>query len=135
MTRRHDLPPRWDDRIVTWRGWEVQIEAFICPPPRQRCCEACGSLAKPVVNRGVVAVSPATTQAELDYDAENRRRLGRLAHKRPLIAFVRLHVFRCPDCKTDLVWDTDTDEWWTLDDTDYGDDGSVDPNIIQGALF
>lgn len=40
MLREHDLPPRWDDRLVAWRGWETQPPAFICPPPRQECCEA-----------------------------------------------------------------------------------------------
>ncbi len=75
----------------------------------------------------MVARRPSITQADLGYDAENRRRLGRLAYKRPLLAVMRLRAFRCPDCKRDEVWDIETDEWWDLDDSDYGDEGSVRP--------
>ena len=60
-------------------------------------------------------------------DGENRERLRSLAHKRKSIALWRLYAFRCPDCRLDTVWDHDTDEWWTLDHTDYSDAGSSQP--------
>lgn len=70
-------------------------------------------------------MSPATTQDDIDADRENRRLLGAAAYRRKNLALWRLHAFRCTDCKHDVVWDRDTDEWWTLDHTDYGDEGST----------
>lgn len=125
MLREHDLPPRWDGHAVLWHGWETRLAPiFICPPPRPTCCEGCGSLAESVTNRGMVAVWASLTPEDLRAEEENRRRLGPLAHKRRPRAVWRLYAFRCPDCQLDVVWDTDTDEWWTLDHTDYGSEGS-----------
>ena len=33
--------------------------------------------------------------------------------------------FRCPGCGLDEVFDMDTEECWTLDGSDYGDEGST----------
>lgn len=130
MLREHDLPPRWDGRLVTWSGWTPQPPAFICPPPPlgDTCCPACGSIAPRSQNRGLVAHSPRTTREQLDDDAENRRRLGSLSHKRKRLDTLRLYAFRCPDCRHDQVLDLETDEFWDLDHTDYGDEGSVRPS-------
>lgn len=131
--REHDLPPKWDGLVVVWHGWEYQRPAFICPPPKKDCCEACGTpfgfrgFPTQSVNRGRVALRPSITVEDIEAHDENRRRLGSLAHKSPSIALWRLHAFRCPGCQVDTVWDTDTDEWWTLDHTDYGADGSAAP--------
>lgn len=125
MTREHDLPPKWNGRAVLWEGWRATPgPVFICPPPKLRCCEGCGSLAEPVSNRGLVSVWSSFTHDDLRAEEENRARLGSLAHKRKPRALWRLRAYRCPDCKLDTVWDTDTDEWWTLDHTDYGHEGS-----------
>jgi len=59
--RAHDLPRFWDGKAVAWRGWEAEIEAFICPPPKPSCCPACGSFAKPAINHGRVAKLQAIT--------------------------------------------------------------------------
>ena len=40
---------------------------------------------------------------------------------------VSLHAVRCPDCSLDCVLDTETGDSWTLDHTDYGDNGSETP--------
>lgn len=136
MSRQFDLPPMWDGLVVQWRGWEPQLRAFICPPPKDpACCRKCGSLTAPVCNVGYVATSPAVTHADVEYEEANRRRLGSLAHKRKPLVWMRLFVWRCPDCRHDVVHDNDTDECWDLDDTDYGPDGSHDENTMQGALF
>ena len=134
LLREHDLPPRWDGHAVWWEGWHPGIgpvficPVFICPPPRRPlCCEGCGSLAEPVSNRGLVAVWASLTPEDIEREEENRRRLGSLAHKRKRRAYWRLRAYRCPDCKLDTVWDIDTDDWWTLDHTDYSDDGSETP--------
>lgn len=125
--RDHDLPQTWDGHLVTWRGWHPLRQVFICPRPQPGHCEQCRSKKDPVTNVGTVALSPSTTRADIDADALNRRRLGPLAHKRPLLATIRLYVFRCPDCLLDQVLDITTDEFWTLDHTDYTDHGSTRP--------
>ena len=126
LAREHDLPPKWDGcLVVEWTHWEAQIPMFMCPPPQTRdCCPSCGSPEPSVSCRGMVAVSPEVTRQMFDAEEENRRRLGSLAHKRKNLALWRLHAFRCQDCRHDMVWDTHTGEWWDLDHTDYGPDGS-----------
>lgn len=127
LAREHDLPPFWNGRAVLWRGWEDPEPGvtFICPPPKERhVCEGCGSTQEWVVNRGEVAVWPSLTHDDLRRENENRQRLGSLAHKRKPRSLWRLRAYRCPDCHLDTVWDMDTDEWWVLDHTDYGPEGS-----------
>lgn len=138
LLREHDLPPRWDGRAVWWEGWRPDLEAvgpvFICGPGaralRARVCEACGSQARPSVNRGHVARVPATTVERWHARCEAWARLPvgsrHLLPKYPSGA-IELHAFRCPDCLLDTVWDRPADEWWTLDHADYGLDGSVAP--------
>lgn len=41
-----------------------------------------------------------------------------------------LFAFRCQSCQLDTVWDKRTDEWWVLDDSDYGVEGSTDPRLF-----
>ncbi|WP_426243723.1 hypothetical protein [Nocardioides sp. LHG3406-4] len=132
MLRVHDLPPTWDGLAVLWSGWEYASPGlFICPPPLREVCEGCGlptterGFPAWSTNRGLVAVSAVLTHDDLRYEEENRARLGALAHRRKPRALFRLHAFRCHSCSLDDIWDTDTDEWWTLDHTDYGDDGST----------
>ena len=128
LAREHDLPPKWEGLAVLWRGWEAGLRnhVIICPPPKTpECCAACGSFEEPVTNRGLVAVALFLTHDQLRAEEENRKRLGSLAHKRKPRALYRLFAHRCPDCKHDVVWDTDTDDWWDLDHTDYGPDGST----------
>ena len=133
LAREHDLPPKWDGRAVWWAGWELQIEAFICGPRKtahRHVCEACGSQATPSVNRGHVARSAITTYDRWVERCEAWRRLpSGERHRLPKhpAGVIELYVERCPDCRTDVVWDQPNDEWWVLDHTDYGDDGSVAP--------
>jgi hypothetical protein len=119
--REHDLPPKWDGRAVLWEGWSDQLVAHVCPPPKEReVCAACGSLARAVVNRGLLAHRRGTTLAVLD---------GHLrAHRPGKVGYWVLYAWRCPGCKQDVVWDVRRDEWWDLDFTDYGDAGSADPD-------
>lgn len=136
--REHDLPPKWDGLAVLWRGWEYDTshQVFICPPPPPSMCEGCGEREKyrgfstRSVNKGLVAVSSILTHDDLRYEEENRERLGFAgrvvaSRTRKPRALWRLYVWRCGTCKLDTVWDTDADEWFTLDHTDYGDDGSA----------
>lgn len=117
LMRENDLPPKWDGRVVRWDGWRDLPAAFICPPPRERdVCPACGSAAERVTNRGLVALNPATT---LDRIANYEQ-----FHKTGKVAHWRLYAYRCVDCKHDQIWDSEWQQLWDLDSTDYGNDGS-----------
>lgn len=133
MLREHDLPPRWDGRAVWWEGWRPEpAQFFLCgrgaASLRVHVCEACGSQASPSMNRGHVARVPATTVERWTERCEAWARLPvgsrHLLPKHPS-GVIELHAFRCPDCRTDTVWDQPDDTWWVLDHTDYGPDGST----------
>lgn len=132
LLREHDLPPRWDGLAVVWDGWGFPDlgPVFICPPRAVRadCCQGCGSRAVQPSNRGRVARVPAVTHDRIREVDDARERLPMLErHRVPAKALYRLVAYRCPDYQLDTVWDTDTGQWWTLDHTDYGDNGSEAP--------
>lgn len=132
LLREHDLPPRWDGLAAVWDGWHMPPAdpVFICPPRavHASCCEGCGSTATQPMNRGRVARVPAVTHDRIrEVDAARDRLPAGQRHRIPGKALHRLVAFRCPDCQLDVVWDMDTREWWTLDHTDYGSEGSVTP--------
>ena len=124
--RSHDLPRFWDGKAVVWRGWEAPLVAWICPPPKPSCCEACGSLARPVTNRGRVARFGGITHDMIAAADAARDRLP-TAHQHRLKghprALYELTAFRCPDCRHDQILDRDG-SMWNLDESDYSDEGS-----------
>jgi len=123
--RAHDLPRFWDGKAVAWRGWEAEIEAFICPPPKPSCCPACGSFAKPAINHGRVAKLQAITHDMIAAKDAARDRLPvGLKHKIAALALYELVAFRCPDCRHDQVWERHEGTTWDLDESDYMGDGS-----------
>lgn len=126
LTREFDLPPYWNGLLVSWTGWEPQIVPRLCRRPKSRdCCSACASPARPAVARGYVATSPLVTPAQLARNEAARAALppGSRHQVRSLV-LLRLHAYRCQDCRHDVVWDHDDDSWWDLDHTDYGPTGS-----------
>ena len=115
MTRKHDLPPLWDDNPVTWGPWQVIVSSWRFHAPLDaQVCRSCGSLAARASCSGLVRHPLAAP-------------LDEFAH--------RLLVERCTDCGHDTVYDLLTDQSWDLNPSDYGDEGSVDPEKVQGALF
>ena len=124
--RSHDLPRFWDGKAVVWRGWEAPLVAWICPPPKPSCCEACGSLARPVTNWGRVARFGGITHDMIAAADAARDRLP-TAHQHRLKghprALYELTAFRCPDCRHDQILDRDG-SMWNLDESDYSDEGS-----------
>lgn len=112
----HPLPVSWDGAPVKWSRWRNSNRITICPPPKDSRC-SCGSATAPFVATGLRA--PAT----------GRERFAR-RH-----AIRDLHAFRCPGCGEVTVWDSTSDEWWTLDNTDYGPNGSTPPPEWTGGLF
>lgn len=127
---RNDLPPKWDGRPVEWRGWTHGNSTMVFHAPRERC-EGCGSSNEPSVNPGVTDPDPGETYT---YEPIKKTRSGREyigpATTTAARRWVRIVAFRCPDCGRDEVWDKRTDEWWTLDESDYGSDGSADPRLF-----
>lgn len=118
--RQHDLPPLWNGRVVVWTGWEATPQLFICTRGRGRapkaCCEGCGSTEQQPMNVGYLATHPTVTREEVqNVVAGTPPGVG--------LAYRHLTAFRCPECKTDVVVEVGGDVW-TLDHTDYGDEGS-----------
>lgn len=111
----HPLPAAWDGREVKWSRWDSTDRIIICPPPKSRC--DCGSTRAPFIAVGLRAADAGP---------------GRFARRH---ALRDLHACRCPDCGQVDVWDMDSDEWWTLDESDYGPEGSTPPPEWVGGLF
>ncbi|MDP9820403.1 hypothetical protein [Nocardioides massiliensis] len=132
LLREHDLPPRWDGRAVVWEGWEYAPITTLHLHMRPDVCEGCGMPTMErgfpcwSTNKGLRADSARLTHDDYRAEEEARARLPfRVKGKMPRYWWIELHAFRCHHCQLDTVWDTATDEWWVLDHTDYGDDGSV----------
>ena len=113
----HPLPVAWDGREVKWSRWDTALDVHICGPAgyEPRC--DCGSKRQPFVASGLRAADEGP---------------GRFARRH---AAKDLRAFRCPDCGQVDVWDMDSDEWWTLDESDYGPNGSTPPPEWVGGLF
>lgn len=110
LAREHDLPPKWDGVEVEWRGWEPPLQPTFRPHVPPCCCEQCGSDKHPALNQGLMAARPGGAR------------------------LLRLVAFRCADCGVDVIRETsrrqrfgDSPEWWVLDESDYGAEGSTSP--------
>lgn len=136
LVREYDLPLKWDGRRVVWRGWtDPYAGVFICGrrgATNRTVCTGCGSTEPCVMNIGTVHPLPDETFTSRPL-VERTTKSGRVYVKdgapvtRAAWPVIRLCVFRCPGCKQDSVWDTTTGEWWDLDHTDYGPEGSNAP--------
>lgn len=106
---KHDLPPKWDGITIEWRGWEGPqwTSAQFHQSWQEDRCQFCGGDKQASMNLGYACDPP--TPAGIKRKA------------------MRWWAFRCPDCRGDVVHDLATDEWWTLDSTDYDDQGSDRP--------
>lgn len=119
MIREHDLPPRWDGHAVEWAGWEDRGPTTLVfhLPVESHACPSCGSLA---AQRG------------------ERANVGRVLPREGTTALHtghrRLFATRCADCGHDQVYDLERDALYDLDDTDYGPEGSVEPEPEPEAL-
>ena len=126
---RNDLPPKWDGRRVDWSEWDTD-PIFVCPPPTAPRCEGCGSAARQATSRGTVYPLDGE-MFETHEPRVKRTRSGReyvagtVTVARWARPGVRLFAFRCLGCGLDEVFDLETRECWTLDETDYGDEGST----------
>jgi predicted RNA-binding Zn-ribbon protein involved in translation (DUF1610 family) len=133
---KHRLPPLWDGVKVTWRPFKTADNYHVCPPPKkaERC--PCGSTTPPLIASGLRE----RDGVELVTRPRKLKKSGRVIDVReevPAWPVYDLTAFRCPECGQDEVWDQRTDEWWTLDENDYGPTGSDRPYEREwtGGLF
>lgn len=119
-TRTHDLPVKWDGMRVEWSGWSTPPKTTLELHGTRDVCPHCASSAPQAINFAVVWTKP---EGLLDFP---RRRAwdSRALRDGGDHAVKWLTAYRCPDCRTDEVWDRFTDELWVLDDADYTDEGS-----------
>ena len=112
--RKHDLPPLWDGMPVEWGEWSDTARVMMCPPPRQaERCSHCQSTRAPMMNIGRIWTDPKTAPPTIGH-----ARMNRGSHFVAIVA-----AFRCLDCQSDSVLDSQGGEW-ILDATDYTDKGS-----------
>jgi hypothetical protein len=89
-------------------------------------CERCGSDRPPSSNVGLVGDDPDLTVDDItrnDEAIDLASRTGRVKSMPKRLGWMRLTAFRCPDCGLDTV--VDDEDVWTLDDSDYDEEGSV----------
>lgn len=122
--RANDLPPRWDGRVVSWTEWRPD-RLRVCGSLQPDACLECGSTALPDYSRAILYPNQGDTHRAL-IEAATRRTGRRYMRERtvPTKPHPRLVAFRCPDCRIDQVLDLVTQTWWTLDEDDYGPEGS-----------
>lgn len=117
-TRRHDLPPLWDGRVVQWSDWtDFPLGSLVFHVPSDHwACTGCGWIRESEL-RNVGTLMP-------DSIADTAWPV------------VRLLVRRCPGCHLDQVTDIISGDVWDLDATDYTAAGSwPDDMPEQGTLF
>lgn len=127
------LPVKWDDHKVTWDEFKIEpattLEFHVTKAERLRwCCTKCGTPDREATH-AVGTVHP--LEGEMTEGTVRRRskRTGNWLNVPTMVPawpLRVLHASRCGGCGLDTVWDMRTDEWWELDESDYGPDGSQD---------
>jgi hypothetical protein len=131
LLREHDLPPKWDGRVIEWGAWAENGPIFICDRTKRKgglyvpTCAACGSTRPKLQSVGLRHPAPEDTEPG-EYLRTHRNGTPVYAQE-PMPAYRELHAERCQDCGHDTVYDMRSNESWDLDDTDYGHEGSVAP--------
>jgi len=123
----HDLPPLWDGHRVEWKGWETYWTTADWHMKPVTCNE-CGSRDKSAMNTGLVypLAGETVTMTRLKRSKNQPGRTYEVTQEIPATPTYWLHVWRCPSCHLDTVWDRRDDTWWDLDESDYGVEGSTD---------
>lgn len=120
---KHDLPPRWDGYKVIWDEWR-DVEVLICPPPKPVPCAQCRSTKPPRMAMGKLVPPPGMVMRG-QYEPRALPGGRTIMVPQPAYPLYLLTAFRCPDCDLDTVLIRHERAEVVLDDTDYGDDGSV----------
>ena len=121
--RKHDLPPRWDGYEVRWDAW-ADVEVRICPPLKPTPCTVCRSTKPQRLAAGKLVPPPGMVMAG-QYESRTVASGHTIMVPQPAHPLYLLTAFRCPDCDTDTVLIRHEGVEVVLDDTDYGDGGSV----------
>lgn len=125
------LPGKWDGDLVEWSAWAAKPATSLEFHGFEARCEGCGTTARqyiatgrrqPGVGEVVERWVPRTFTAK--WGTTYTRDFLTHAPASPLVQF---HATRCGWCGHTTVYDQDSVELWTLDETDYGPDGSRRP--------
>lgn len=117
--RPNELPVAWDGVPLTW-GDLMPLYAMTHVEP-YACNGHNGTSTAVDVYIGKVPGEPVEPYWIRDKTTGHAR-------KRPgwETRHARLVLYRCLDCGHDQVFDTDSDTYWDLDETDYADEGSFE---------
>ncbi len=116
MTRKHDLPPKWDGLPVKWSStWKPEADIIGWEPDP---CPQCGRIGRRAYKLGTVYQPE---PPHIGVDTHNRHGPA------PILT---IYVSRCPYCGHDTAVTMDhhsrPPEQCDLDDSDYGDEGSYE---------
>ena len=115
---RNDLPPKWDGRRVDWSEWNTD-PMFVCVRPASL---APRGTVYPLDGEMFETHEPRVKRTRSGREYQAGVQIVTANWRNPVTSIV---AFRCPGCGLDEVFDMDTEECWTLDGSDYGDEGST----------
>ncbi|WP_198008404.1 hypothetical protein [Leucobacter salsicius] len=129
------LPTRWDGDVVSWDNWQEHIRTSADFHGDQPTCEGCGTDQRPHWATGSRHPSQGEvieTTTRHPYKAPWGTTY-QTPHTRytPATATIQFHATRCGWCGHTEVFDNDSQELWTLDDTDYNTTGSQRPTTTK----
>ena len=117
---RGRLPVAWDGKSTEWReGLSPRGITHIGDFP----CGGCGSRSSEMESHVGVVARTGTERVAKTKRTRSGREYG-VTVEVPAWAIPRLHLNRCLDCGHTEVHDVVEDCLWTLEDADYGPDGS-----------
>lgn len=119
-----DLPVEWDGLTLEWSAWETRWTTAEWHLPKEPC-EVCGCTdVRPISHATVIPKLGETFTAHREKTLPSGR-VRQVPYQTPAWPVMRFIAFRCPQCGLDEVWDSQRQEMWTLDASDYGPKGSV----------
>lgn len=125
------LPQRWDGDVVKWDDWQEGVPTSADFHFGPRTCDGCHSTIRPYWTFGRRQPGRGEVFETWKFQTITARwgttyQVHRPIHV-PAWPVIQFHATRCAWCGHTEVYDFDSTETWTLDDTDYGPDGSTRP--------
>lgn len=128
---KNDLPPSWDGRKVTWDEWSnIRTSLAYHLKPEEMACDQCGAVDESLIAWGLRDPTPGATMSQTQTKTTRSGKKYAIAVEAPACPMRDLYAARCRHCGHDVVTDTETDERWDLDETDYGPQGSTSDTLF-----